>query len=503
MSQTKSQLIQYFSGLDVTTLQKLQKYSSLLIIPEEDLLTNVNMSQMVDKAHSLADSLFPEWTDRSKSDFGEFLVELFAVFSEKDFWYINSLANEGLLRKMRSYSNAFSRSIEMGYSPITCKGASGLFDVTFSGGEATTYDRGDIIVQVGDKKFINDSPFSVEESAPPITKQLTLNEGTFTIEDVTYNGYCIFIRKSNIDVDSISVIIDNITYTQVRNFGFSSAGSNHFLVLPEEDGSASIYFGSNGYGVSPSIGKGIRVEYRKCTGSDGNKAIQDSSVIDSLPDRPATTVAMISITSGGSYADTLTAIKEKAPMYFNNKGAAINEAISQEIINSFPSVHKSSVTVIDKTVSYQVIPSSGTFELTSDEVSALAAYFEPYVMAGYTGVHSANNYKEFIYTAHPAASSVIVDVVVSPGYNQETVKAAIRQIMDDITNPLIKAEYGGGFSKTNTDILIRSSIPGVQSASFKVVVGTEEQVIPDFSLASTEIFRSINQDNLTIRTNVY
>ena len=53
----KEQLVQYFSGLDLSTLQKLHKYSKLLIIPDEDLLTNVTMTQMVEKAHNGSD----EW----------------------------------------------------------------------------------------------------------------------------------------------------------------------------------------------------------------------------------------------------------------------------------------------------------------------------------------------------------------------------------------------------------------------------------------------------------
>ena len=75
MATSKDQLLQYFKTLDVSILERLQKYSQLLIIPDEDLLASANMSQMVDKAHSLADALFPSWTDRSKSDFGEFLVD--------------------------------------------------------------------------------------------------------------------------------------------------------------------------------------------------------------------------------------------------------------------------------------------------------------------------------------------------------------------------------------------------------------------------------------------
>ena len=49
MATTKEQLLQYFRDLDVSTLEKLQKYSKLLIIPDEDLLVNATMSQMVER----------------------------------------------------------------------------------------------------------------------------------------------------------------------------------------------------------------------------------------------------------------------------------------------------------------------------------------------------------------------------------------------------------------------------------------------------------------------
>ena len=236
MATTKEQLLAYFRGLDTATLEKLKKYSELLIIPDEDLLVNATMSQMVEKAHDLADSLFPEWTDRSKSDFGEFLVELFALFSEKDFWYINAFANEGILRKMRSYSNAFSKASSMGYQPTTCKAAQCNFSVTFKAGESIRYERGDLIVDVNGIEFTNDDAFTLEKSAAELSKVLTLHEGKHIAEDVTYNGYNVLIRKSNIDIDSIVVTIDNIVYTRVSNFGFSSADSTHYMVFPEEDG---------------------------------------------------------------------------------------------------------------------------------------------------------------------------------------------------------------------------------------------------------------------------
>lgn len=502
MATSKEQLLQYFRTLDISTLEKLQKYSKMLIIPDEDLLVNATMSQMVDKAHSLADALFPEWTDRSKSDFGEFLVELFALFSEKDFWYINAFANEGILRKMHSYSNAFSKAAAMGYQPATCKGATATFNVTFSAGEALTYERGDLVVDVDGVKFTNDEEFTVEKSLQEVSKQLSLCEGTHVSEDVTYNGYNIFVRKTNIDVDSIRVTIDSLPYTRVKNFGFSAADSTHFMVLPEEDGSCVIYFGSNGFGVQPSIGKSVRVDYRICHGNEGNVPLNKGAVSDSLSDRAASAVVMLTNSEGGVYAETLTSIKEQAPLYFNNKRAAINESTSEEILNGFPFVHKSKVTVVGQHVCYRVIPSSGYFEPTSSELSVIERDFYPCLMAGYIGSYSPNTYRDLVMASHPLASKVIVDAIILSGYNAGTIEDELRRIMEDVTNPLIGAEYGGSFIKTDIDILIRSRVSGVQSVTFKVQVGTQEQIMPDVTLEGTEIFRKINQDDLIVRTNV-
>lgn len=502
MATSKEQLLQYFRTLDVSTLEKLQKYSKMLIIPDEDLLVNATMSQMVDKAHSLADSLFPEWTDRSKSDFGEFLVELFALFSEKDFWYINAFANEGILRKMHSYSNAFSKAATMGYSPTTCKGAKATFNVTFSAGEALTYERGDLVIDVDGVKFTNDEEFTVEKSPQETSKQLPLCEGTHVSEDVTYNGYNVFVRKANIDVDSIRVTIDNVSYTRVKNFGFSAADSTHFIVLPEEDGSCAIYFGNNGFGVQPSIGKSVRIDYRICHGSDGNISLNKGSVSESLSDRAASYAVMLSDSEGGTYAETLTSIKEQAPLYFSNKRAAVNESTSEEILNGFPFVHKSKVTVVGQHVCYRVIPSSGYSEPTASELSIIEEEFYPCLMAGYIGSYAPNIYRSLVSTSHPSASKIIIDAIILSGYNSGTIEEELRHVMEDVTNPLIGADYGGSFVKADVDILMRSRAAGVQSVTFKVQVGIQEQIMPDVTLNETEIFRKINQDDLIVRTNV-
>ena len=502
MAVTKDSLLQYFKTLDVSVLQRLQKYAQLLIIPDEDLLVNATMSQMVDKAHSLADALFPTWTDRSKSDFGEFLVELFALYSEKDFWYINALANESILRKMRSYGNAFSKASTMGYKVTLCKGSSADFSVTFSAGELVTYQRGDLVVKVNGLKFSNDTAFDVQQSSDATTLQLHLCEGSQVAEDISYNGYCIFLRKTNIDIESIAITIDNVAYTQVKNFGESGSDSTHFMVIPEDDGSCSIYFGSNGFGVSPAIGKTIRVEYRHCNGLDGNTALDNVEVNDSLSEREATSATMLNNAEGGTYAESLTSIKEKAPLYFNTKKAAINEASMMSILNGLPCVHKSFVEVEGRQAIYYIIPASGSIEPSEAEMKLISSEITPCLMLGYSAVYSANNYKSLISAANPLADKIVINAVISSGYTKASVEASIRQIMEDLTNPLVYANYGGTFSKTDADVKMRSAIPGLQSVAFKTRAGVFEEVMPDVTLAQNEIFIKITQNLIEVNIDV-
>lgn len=500
---TKDQLIKYFSGLDTSLLQRLYKYSQLLIIPEEDLLTNVTMTQMVDKAHSLADVLFPEWTDRSKSDFGEFLVELFAFFSEKDFWYINALANEGLLSKMKSYSNIFSKVTSMGYTPTLCKGSSASFEVTFDKGESATYHKGDLVISVEGRKFTNDDEIVIEDSQDSVVKTITLREGEWVSENVTFNGHCIFIKKGNVDIDSIHVSMNNLDFTRVGNFGESSPEDSHFVVLPEADGSCSIFFGVDGLGLTPDIGASMYVDYRQCSGSEGNISFSKAEVSDSLDDRKCLSATMITDAINGTTAESATSMKEKAPLMYNTGKAAINTKTAKEILESFPFIYQAVATCIGQDVVFCCIPTSGNLELSDAEKEILRNEFTPYVMLGYDVTQNNNEYKDLLMAADATAQAIIVDVIVSMGVNVVDVESRVRQVMSDLTNPLSKAKYGVGFFKSEADLYIRANVRGVLNTSFKLQFPYGEHVMPEVSIGETEIFQPINQDSVIVRVNTY
>lgn len=491
----KEQILALLSQKDLATLQKVEKYTNLLLIPEEDLCVNVTMTQMVEKAHQLADRHFPEWTDRSKSDFGEFIIELIALFSEKDFWYINALANESILKNSRSYSNIFLKAAQLGYNPVLGKGARALFTLNIDSGGAFNYGVNSVIVNVGGKEYLNSEPFSVATTSAT-TATVPFIEGTYRKEDVLFNGYNILISKRNVDLDSIKVLINGVEFTRVGNFGESASDSNHFVVLPEDSGYVSMYFGSDGYGVSVDVGTPIHIEYVETSGKYTN--VGGDVVVRVSPSLREVTGAtyLVSISEGTEMEDA-TSIKEKAPIYFGHRNSAINTSSAEQILRSYDFVAKSKVNVFYRTVEYRCIPKDGSLDLSADQVNYLTGAFHRLLMLGYSGIYRANSYIDLI--AESGTTSISLEVYISRGYDTTVVGEVIRQVLVDNTSPLILAEYGGGFSKSTIDAQVKSKGYGVQNIIWRKA---DNSILPDLPIGEYEIFQPIDLAKVNIRVYV-
>ena len=507
----KAELLGRLSNLPAARLQKLLDYSDFIIIPDEDLLIDVTQSQMVEKAHRLADSLFPEWTDRGKADFGEFLIELFALFSEKDFWYLNAFANENILRKMHSYSNAYLRASAMGYVPKTCKGGNVSFSVAFKPGEAITYKRGDIVISMGDYEFSNDSDFTIEASSGSITRQLGLFEGKQEIEDIPYNGYSVFIRKKNIDLDSLSVSVGGVTYDRVNNFGSSTSDSYHFLVLPEEDGACSIFFGNNGFGVQPMMNDLVHVEYRRCNGKLNLPEVLEAKVKDSRYEREAESAVYLSVVNNndGENAESLTSIIETAPMFFQSRNTIINIKSALLALSKFSFAQRVAAEIFGSTITYYVIPNRyGVWNVNDAERGILLNEFEPYLSVGYNatlGTLTEGMRLDFIRVemdtlgvTYSASAKVVIKTLIYKGYSSKVVEDGVRSVFLGFCNPWINGDFGAEFNRNDLDLRIRANVEGVQSVSFLLDIGTELVQMTDFKLGDTEILNIFDSSKLQI-----
>lgn len=457
---TKEQLIEAFSLMPADKLKKLYDYADNILIPDKDILLHVTAEQMIAKAHTLADTYFPEWTDRGQADFGQFLIELIALFSEKDFFYANAGANEAILKNMNVYSNAFLRSVELGYSPTICRASQGSFDLSFSASiDETIYPIGSLIVSLKDTnfKYTNLESIIVESSTVAVNKTVILKEGSWLSETQNFNGVRVSLRKNLIDAESIKVVIDGLEWTRVRTFGQSNQDSTHYTVLPEINGQVSIYFGEGSYGKTPDLNASITVYYLKCNASEANDLTNIPLINKNIPSRPVVSIALNAATHSGSFPESLDSLKNRAITFFSSRFAAINSTTTEEWLNAQSGVKQSKVLIQGNNVYFRVIPSDGTVA-TSGFLTSLEDSLNDVISDGFTAVG--------LSTSYVIIPTIALDAFITKGSDIPNTIALIKNYISDFTNPLVLAKYGKSFNLTDVEFLLRSKIIGLQNTSF-------------------------------------
>lgn len=460
---TKQQILDKLSVLPLDKLTRLNSYSEYLIIPDEDLLTNVTMQQMVDKANQLANDLFPEWTDRSETDFGMFLVELIGVFSEKDFWYINAFANQSLLSKMKVYSMAYIRSVELGFRPDVFFGAEATFSLTFVPGSSQTYLTGDLLIATTDgTKFTNSSPISVPTSLTPFVYVTTLKQGEYTSESLIFNGRNIDIRKAGIDIDTIELTIKGITWTKVSVFGQSGPTSTDFMVLPEDDGKCSIWFGDGTYGKKPLVSDQVDIKYLFCKGADGNVPLQATTVNKSVSSRVCQSGTMTIAPINGVNGSSLSKLINETQNYFNYRHSCLNEVSTHSWLADQPEVAKANVSISGSTVYYFWYSKLGAAP-TILEQAVIQNRLYPLVSLGFTPTYTNTVFNN---PGPIAATCYYLD-----GFDPNELSSLALQIIQDFTDPLVHNDYGKGFIQSEIVPSVVSRIEGITNLVFTSIAG--------------------------------
>jgi hypothetical protein len=463
---TKEQLLEQLSYKDKDTLDKLLFYADNILIPEEDLLVNATMKQMMDKAFSLADTYFPDWTDRGVSDFGRFLIELFALFSEKDFYYINGYANENLLSKMSVYSDAFMRSVELGYYPTLCRSSEATFNIGFAPSLASyIIPRGSLVVNVlgSPYSFINLDDLTIESNNLETTLPVRLNEGKLITETFQFNSFCVYVSKSNIDTESLTVHISDLPWTRVRTFGQSNANSKHYVAIPEENGSIRIYFGDSSYGKRPEPNEAVTIGYLRCAASEANGLFGPATLNSAPTEVDVTTVEMLEGSSMGLVPDTLSDLKNKARNYFFNNYTLNNVPVVQSWLASQYEVKKNFVKIINNQVYFRIVPAIST-ESETTILDKLVERMQPLVTGGY--------FAQALLTEYVAVLNISVQIYFLKGFGTTINIAKVRNLISDYTNPYTLANYGRSFLKSELEVLLKSKITGLQNVIFTDINGS-------------------------------
>lgn len=286
--------------------------------------TDKDFASLRTRLFALIASVFPDWTDREVSNFGNILVELFAFTGDVLTFYQDNQAKESRLSDAVVRSNVLALAKMLNYVPKNNAAASAevlvtlntvpVNDVFLPAGTRyrTPASAGSLIFEQVFSSFIGAGQDPPQVISTVVNRQLV--EETFYSNNLPNQR---FVLSSTPFVDNLIVITAlNGDYTQVDNFLGSLANSRDFLISFDDVGRAIITFGD---GVNGEIPAGnIDVSYAKGGGSNGNVDANTITIIDStLTDVQGNTLVATATNptaaSGGADRETTAAIKQNAP----------------------------------------------------------------------------------------------------------------------------------------------------------------------------------------------
>lgn len=493
---TKDEALLAMEQFDLQTLEKLLTIGNSILSPLDTELTSVDFPAMVDqvfKTGGLADTYFPEWTDRGKSDFGRFLVELFALFSDKDFFYQNHYSREAFLGKAELYKSLLHHAINAGLTPPSLAAASGDVDLVFAAGDAYDYARGAIklgLPQFPSLIFSNDA-FSLPTSATTDSKTVTFRHGEVKTLNGYFDGYSIFLNNTGIVTDSIVLTIDGDTWTEVDTFIDSISSDLHFRVFYNEEGYAEILFGNGTYGKKPDKGLYWEAEFLAGGGTLGN--IQQDTltlVLQNVGDRTLTDFRQFVMT-GGNDIWPLERLREQIIGYERSQNRIVTPEDVEHVCKSLTWVLKAYGEAFGNYIYAFVLPSGGT-TIDNSQKAEVTALIEPKLLMGY-----------FVTVASATFTPITleIDLYLLPKTSKLGANAVAASVIENYLNPQKGGEFGEGVKRSVLSGMILSSVTGSANVVFKKLYRTSEPTtdVVDFVATTSEL---IDWDNSDITINV-
>jgi hypothetical protein len=502
----KQVLINQLSQFDIKTLSRLVDLGDKIITPDEQQLTSVTFEQIVDRGHILAQQYFPEWNDFSKADFGEFLLELFAYFSEKDLWYLNAFANEGFLRRASLYNTVYAHCIRLGYQPRLREPAKLVASVTFEPSNvATIYNEGELVIGSStlntDIVFSNIQKITIPANANPFTMNVQFGHGRYQTLSGDFNGKSVRINVNNVCPDYVIHSVNGVEWTKRVSFQNSNSTDQHYMILPEIDSSIEIVYGVNSFGLRPTIGDTVITKFL-VGGGRGANAFPPGSfdrVLSSLPARPASSAISINTSEGGydqegvSDINGLEEMRQNASMFFRTQGRIVNADDCKIILETYDEVKQAKAFTWGNYLYFTYHPKVGS-QATQAMLDATALKIEPIKVASYILVPAQTAYIDLA----PSAGGMELTVYIQYPASRATKQQEVLDLLQSISDPNQEAVYGGSFILGEITNKIKAEITNVQNVTWQKVKGLTGNPPLDVYLNPLEIFKAINPANVVI-----
>lgn len=355
-----------------------------------------------------------EYTDH---DFGgsglSTIIDVLSLNSHYLAFFLNQVANESFLYTAIKRSSAVARANGLSYIPRTASAASALLQYEF-----LKVNPSDVFVpfsvtpeavaMVGNEFYTFSSTSTVdikEVNGRYISEPFTVYEGNrftyrqTTTQNVLTNG--VIIPNLNVDITQTTVDVvtsmTTTTYTLASDIINIKDTDNCFFYYENADGRIVIQFGDGVIGTQPPLGSTIAINYLVCSGSLANEI--DSFTASNALSSGRLVALTVNKSSGGDEPESITSIKNMAPlMYTTQKRAVIN--------TDYTTILKSLYTNIDDAIAYGgeevdppqygkviivVKPKSGLYLTSYDKIN-IANFIKKYNIISVTPVIQEPDY---------------------------------------------------------------------------------------------------------------
>ncbi len=158
-------------------------------------------------------------------------------------------------------------------------------------------------------------------------------------------NYSYNIKDVNIENSNLFVYVAGALWASVTSFIASINSSKHYKLIPELDGTVTVQFGDNVFGLAPAAGSLVLIQYIKSDGLAGNvyEADRVITISSDIFDEDEALVSTLSVTNpdvfvGGDDEESIEEIKYEAPRVFATAGRLVTREDFVSIIENYAGV---------------------------------------------------------------------------------------------------------------------------------------------------------------------
>lgn len=406
---------------------------------------------------------FPGWTDFNESEQGLILIELYALVGDSLHYYIDRQIDEWDIDRVTQRTNAQALLSLIGYkmAGATAATAEVVFTIPAPATKPVPIPKG---FKIYTRDVRNPIVYEVLEEGKRIESgqtsvTVTATQGETYEQFATFNGSAdqqVTLEVAPYLEGSAKMTIGTEEWTEVENLLDSRSTDRHFYVEIDEKERAVLRFGDGIAGAAPN--GTARITYRVGGGSAGRVGpntliVPESPQLLDLDGVPVT----ISVTNpsgsvGGEDKEPISVARVRGPysLKSNNRTVAApdfeNHAMEVEgVSRALCRYNRIDPSIPENVIRLYIVPTGGG-TASAELLQAVRDYIENEKPAPLTMVVDPQpaKYKTIDVTA---------EIVVSPGYDAATVKAAAQEAIQQWLSDYA-AKYTGPDGQELTDYVL-------------------------------------------------